>query len=403
MVLRIALSSHDSVGLGHVRRNLAIAHALARDLPDLIGEPVTGVLLTGQASATAFETPDGWDWVVLPSITVGEGGYRSRHLTAGIDRVTAMRGGAAAAVLRAFGPDLVIVDRHPFGVRGELSEALRAVKADNPGCVTVLGLRDVLDHAPAVREEFRALGGSSAIRAHYDAIWVYGDPTVHDLRETGELPRGLHDLVAHTGYLAHGRPPAAASDEREPFVLTTVGGGADGVVTALAAAAAAVPAGHRHVVVTGPQMPTADRARVEAVATPRTTVVPSVPNMPSLVRRAAAVTSMGGYNTVCEVMSTSTPLLVVPRASRREEQRIRAAALAGTGALETIAPEHVTADLISDFFSRASRRRTHRDDLDLDGLAAIAPLAAGLLDTARTDTARTDIARTPQEAIAHAV
>ncbi|MDQ1623637.1 MAG: hypothetical protein QOH19_2055, partial [Actinomycetota bacterium] len=33
--LRIVLYSHDSVGLGHVRRNLALAHALNNQLPGL--------------------------------------------------------------------------------------------------------------------------------------------------------------------------------------------------------------------------------------------------------------------------------------------------------------------------------------------------------------------------------
>lgn len=270
MVIRIALSSHDSVGLGHVRRNLALAHALTRSLPELTGEEVTGVLITGQASATSFPAPPGWDWVVLPSVTVGEGGYRSRHLSAGIDRVTGMRAGAVAGVLRAFGPDLFVVDRHPFGVHGELLTALRELRAIRPSCVTVLGLRDVLDEPSVARAEFRALGGARAIREHFDAVWVYGDPAVHDPRESGETPPGLAPLIRHTGYLSHGRPSDSAPSVSAPFVLTTVGGGSDGVDIALAAAAASVPDGHAHLIVTGPQMAPSDRARVLGAAGPAT-------------------------------------------------------------------------------------------------------------------------------------
>lgn len=391
MVIRVALFSHDSVGLGHVRRNLAIAHALTRALPELRGEEVTGILLTGDASATAFPAPRGWDWVVLPGITVGDGGYRSRHLAAGIDRVTAMRGGAAAGVLSAFGPDLVIVDRHPFGVHGELTAALRTLRDERPSCVTVLGLRDVLDRPAVAREEFRLLGGAAAVRELYDAVWVYGDPAVHDMRVTGELPRGLHDLVFHTGYLANGRSTSMRHEPVRPFVLTTVGGGADGLRTAMTAAAAEVPVGHDHLVVTGPQMPEPDRALVRAAATAATRVVETVSDMPDLVHRAAAVVGMGGYNTVCEVMSSPTPLLVVPRASRRDEQRIRAAALARVGAVAAAAPETLDADTVADFFARSIGHRTARGSVDLDGLAAVAPLAARSLD------------RIPQEVIAHAV
>ena len=46
--LRIVLYSHDSVGLGHVRRNLALAHALRNQLPGLTGREVTGILLPAQ-------------------------------------------------------------------------------------------------------------------------------------------------------------------------------------------------------------------------------------------------------------------------------------------------------------------------------------------------------------------
>jgi len=387
MAFRIALWSHDSVGLGHVRRNLAIAHALARELPPLVGEPVTGILLTGQSSATSFATPPGWDWVVLPSITIGADGYRSRHLEAGIERVTAMRSGAAAGVLSAFGPDLLVVDRHPFGVRGELRPTLDHLRSERPSCAVVLGLRDVLDRAPVARSEWRDLGGSAAVRAFFDAIWIYGDPAVHDMRRSGELPPGLHDLVAHTGYLAHGRPRRSPEDRATttapPYVLTTVGGGSDGLDIALAAARAEVPSGHRHLIVTGPQMPDGHRAEVRAAASPGTRVEESVPDLPELAAGAAAVVSMGGYNTVCEVMSTTTPLLIVPRRGRRDEQLIRAGALAARGAAETV-DGPLTPDRVARFFAAQVGDRRPRSGIDLDGLRAVPALAVDAVAAARS-------------------
>lgn len=383
MVIRVALYSHDSVGLGHVRRNLAIAHALSRSLPELMGEPVTGMLITGQPSATGFAVPDGWDWMALPSVTVGEAGYAARHLAASIDRVTAVRGGAVAAALQAFGADLVIVDRHAFGVRGELAEALRRLRVHRPACGVVLGLRDVLDRRGAARAEWKAIGGVTAVREHYDAVWVYGDPAVHDLTASGEVPRGLHDLVSFTGYLSHGRSASGRSVVDGPFVLTTVGGGSDGGALAESAARSVPPAGHSHVVVTGPQMPDADRAAIRASAATRTIVVRTVPDVLSLARRAAAVVSMGGYNTVAEVMSTATPALIVPRVDRRREQQIRADALARIGAIDTVALADVTSEVIGDFFARSIGAPMRREAVDLDGLAALGPLAAELITSLR--------------------
>lgn len=381
MVYRIALWSHDSVGLGHVRRNLALAHAFTRMLPDRVGQHVTGVLITGQATATAFPAPPGWDWVVVPSVAVDEAGYRSRHLSTDIQRVTAMRSGAVAGVLRAFAPDLFVVDRHPFGVHGELRDALRELRVTHPSCRTVLGLRDVLDRPAVARAEFTTLGGARGIREFFDAVWVYGDPGVHDLRSSGETPPGLAPLISYTGYLAKGRPTGIApAVDDDPFVLTTVGGGSDGLDTAVAAAAATVPAGHRHLVVTGPQMSAGDRDRVRTAAgATGADVVDSVPNLPALLERAAAVVTMGGYNTVCEVLRTSTPALVVPRSGRRDEQRIRANALESRGAVETVGADRIDPRIVTDFFRRTPGIRCPREGLDLDGLSTTAALAAQVL------------------------
>src|SRR5688500_3359569 len=58
---RVLLYSHDSVGLGHIRRNLALAHALVADSQAFGGRPVTGILLTGVGHEAELDVPDGFD------------------------------------------------------------------------------------------------------------------------------------------------------------------------------------------------------------------------------------------------------------------------------------------------------------------------------------------------------
>src|SRR5690606_19195588 len=157
----------------------------------------------------------------------------------------------------------------------------------------------------ATDREWERLGDLSEFRSLFDQIWVYGDKQEHDVRTSGEVPAELADLIRYTRYLAtglHGVPEDPPTPV--PFLLDMVGGGSDGVPRCRAAAQAPVPAGHQHVVVTGPQMAEADRLSIQAVATGRTTVVDSVPDGLAMIRRASAVVSMAGYNTVCEVMST---------------------------------------------------------------------------------------------------
>ncbi|WP_165065702.1 glycosyltransferase family protein [Marisediminicola senii] len=389
MVIRVVLYSHDSVGLGHVRRNLAIAHALTETLPALTGESVSGLLVTGQPSATSFPTAPGWDWLVLPGITPGSAGYEPRHLSVGMTALSSIRANVIRVALREFSPDLVIVDRHPLGAHGELEAALTALRTARPDCAIVLGLREVLDKPSVARAEWKAIGGAATVRRLFDAVWLYGDPAVHDAATTGELPRAIAALAEHTGYLSNGRPvgrPSRRARREEPFVLTMVGGGADGGFLATAAAQAEVPEGYRHLIVLGPQMPDAHRREVRALAKPGTSVLRTVPDGLALLRQASAVVCMGGYNSISEVLSTTVPALVVPRVARRQEQAIRAQALARVGAIDAAGPATVTPESLGAWFAANAGRTVHRDGIDRDGLRAVGTLAGTLLTERRAMT-----------------
>lgn len=376
--LRVVFYSHDSQGLGHFRRNRALAHSLAQRLPRLTGRPVTGLLVNGVAGIPTASVPQGFDVVTLPSVGKRGRTYGPRRLDIGMNAVTSLRGEIVRATLATFVPDLVVVDRHALGVHGELAPALADLRSATPGTKVVLGLREVLDEPEAVQAEWQRTP-ADVVRALFDEIWVYGDSAVHDLRLTGELPRALHDLVRYQGYLGHGRAEDPDGlDPEQPYVLTSAGGGSDGTPLCLAAAAAPVPAGHRHVIVTGPQMSEADHRSVERAATRRTQIVRSVPDAAGLIRRSAATISMAGYNTVTETMATDVPALLVPREWPRREQLIRAEGLARVGAAEVLRVGVATPGAIGSWMAAAVGRRVDRSHLDLAGLSSVARAAAAL-------------------------
>lgn len=386
MSITVVLYSHDSVGLGHARRNRALAHALAEDLPRLTGQPVRGLLIAGHPDATADSLPEGWDWLVLPGFTRTAEGYASRSLDVSNERLSALRRSTAAAAIKAMSPDLFIADRHPFGVGEELLDSLVWLRSQGTRCV--LGLREVLDSPEATRAEWARIGGAAAAAKFYHAVWVYGDPSVYNPISSGEIPQPLATRTRFTGYLSHGRPVDEVSGSSvrapKPYVLSMVGGGSDGGRLALAAAQARVPAGHRHIILTGPQMPLPDHARVQRTveASPdaaRIQVTRLAPHVPALVREAAAVVSMAGYNSTAEIMATTTPALLVPRAARRAEQPRRARALAAVGAVDTLALEELSAEALSRWLAEAVVRRCDRGAVDLDGLSRIGALAAAEL------------------------
>ena len=398
--LRVALYSHDAKGLGHLRRNLALAHHLARALPGITGRDVTGLVITGLAPGQEHRLPDGFDWLVLPGVKKAEGTYLPRRLRITREDLSLVRSALLSGVLTTFTPDLLIIDRHPYGVHQELREPLARLRQASPRARVVLGLREVLDTPVTVQREWEELGEADTLRRLIDEVWVYGDDSVHDLSATGEAPTALEERMRYTGYLAHGRDAAEATHGSEAsealagnteaagtFILTTAGGGSDGINLLRTAAAARVPDGYRHVVVTGPQLDAALFHQVAQTAGPRTIVRRSWPGMSHHIQQAAAVISMGGYNTVSEILASDTPALLVPRETPRLEQFIRATALKDAGAIDLLRVANLSAaaledwltELLSDQDAGARSQLAGRRRLRLDGLETVPLLAAELV------------------------
>jgi predicted glycosyltransferase len=378
---RIALYSHDAHGLGHVRRNLAIADAAAAD-----GEHQV-LVLTGAREVARWPLPPGVEALTLPGLVkTPDGAYRPRSLDVGLAELIRLRAATLRAALATFAPDVLIVDKQPLGVHGELEPTLGELRAR--GTRLVLGLREVLDDPVTVRREWRRSGGDAAARDLYDAVWVYGDPSVYDpVREYG-LSELLRGKVTYTGYLARRpEPPNAGSADRDA-VLCLLGGGRDGLPLAAAFARAPLPRGATGLILTGPQMPAGELRRLSHVAAGRAIdVLEFVPEPIRLMRRARAVVSMGGYNTVCELLATRRRGLIVPREVPRREQLIRARRLAARGAVDLLEPGRLSPEAIGAWLARPAAGAAVDHAIDIGGLARIPGLLAAELDREATRAA----------------
>ncbi len=386
--LRFALYSHDTLGLGHVRRNLLIARALVRAFPRS-----SALLLSGAEEAAGLPFPAGIDCLTLPAVRKLDGvaHYEPRRLALPIHDVLEVRAATLEAALSAYHPDLLVVDKAPRGVDDELDGALAA--CSRAGSRLVLGLRDVLDDPERIRGEWSLSRAVDAMRGTYDEVWVYGDPAVFDVRRAQAVPVDLAAKFRFTGYL-----DPAAEPEPEPFpdpleglppgktALCLLGGGEmGGAAVAEAFLVAEVGEDLNRVVVLGPFMPDEDRRRLVALATgPRTRVLGTVAGTASLTRRADRVVAMAGYNTVCEVLSLGKPALLVPRAHPLREQWLRAERLRELGLVETLHPDRLTPGRIAEFLSRDDRPAARaKEVLDFGGMESIPRLARDLLATPR--------------------
>ncbi|MDO4760916.1 MAG: glycosyltransferase [Corynebacterium sp.] len=381
---RVLMYSHDSQGLGHVRRNLALAHHIAQAIPN-----VSGLLLSGLTPTNLFTLPAGFDWVAVPGIAKGEGGYQARNLNEDTPHLIQLRSAIIASTLLSYQPDIVVIDRHIFGVWEELKEPLIALKQEHPHTHIVLGLREVLDSPEVARAEWDRLGDISLIHDLVDSIWVYGDRNIHDPIATGEIPVELADKIKYTGYLSTGRQiiDRKADIAPSPFILTTVGGGEDGFDLARIAVDMKVPAGHRHVIVAGPQLDDYRFQVLSRAAKMRrdVEVIKSWPGLASQIARATAVISMGGYNTTAEILATDTPAMIVPREVPRREQLIRARSLAAVGMVEYTRMQDLSSQVLGRWAARAVGKKINRAPIARHGLATVAQFALDCVRDARIE------------------
>lgn len=382
---RIALYGHDTQGLGHLRRNLHLAAGLAADLPGGLGADV--LVLTGASEVGLFDRAYGVEAIVVPGVRKdAQGGYRPRRLRGhALDDVVDLRSSTIAGALRGFAPDILVVDKAPWGFAGELSSVLPELKAG--GTRLVLGLRDVLDDPVTSAREWRRDRGDEAVRRLYDEVWVYGDSAIHDVPAAAAMASDVRAKVHHVGYVcgrATGIPtaprtadthPAAMKAPRPPlpegideYVLVMLGGGQDGLGLARQAVRMTLPHRVGLVLLTGPQMSSGHVAELMASARPEAVVMPFSPHASEWLAGAAAAITMGGANTVTEILSTDTPALVVPRTRPRREQAVRAEALAARGLVEMLTEHFLNARVLSEWARKAVTRRVDRSSIDLCGV-----------------------------------
>lgn len=332
--LRIQIHSHDSFGLGHLRRCMTIAEALRA------GHPGAHVLITtGSPCATNFGIQDGIDIVKLPSVTKDHAGnYVPRSLGRDLDPVLRIRRGILSQVQRSFEPHVLIVDHQILGLAGELDHVLH--EARKLGTRTILGVRDIIDTRDAVVRDWERPRACLALREQYDRLCVYGDPAVFDPREEYPIPSDISERLELIGYVARPAIPRAERGSRPPTVLVTVGGGEDGGVridTYLDALDLA-PVEFDSNIVLGPLIDP-DHARAlkrRAKDSGRVHLQLFHADLPHLLANSDAVVGMAGYNTTVEVLQSRIPAVLCPRSFPRREQLLRAERLAELGLLDCL-------------------------------------------------------------------
>ncbi|MEL6288664.1 MAG: glycosyltransferase [Pseudomonadota bacterium] len=385
--MRLLIYSHDTFGLGHLRRCRTIAHHLVDTRPD-----ISVLILSGSPIIGSFVFRSRVDYVRFPGVVkLRNGGYTAQGLDISIEDAIAMRETIIHSAAMTFNPHMMLVDKEPLGLRGEVETTLQDLKANKTQLV--LGLRDVLDDEEMLREEWDRKGAMSALDEYYDDVWVYGRPEVCDPLAGLDAPESVRAKMRYTGYLRRetSQDAALADDERfdEPYVLVTTGGGGDGatlVDLVLQAYETDPTIPQNALIVTGPFMrrDAQFNFRQRADRLPRVRVIPFSANLEHLIMRSQGVVAMGGYNTICEILSFDKPSIIVPRTVPRLEQYIRASRMQEMGLIRMQTDKHPDGARVMARGIRELERcspPSHRMPAGfLDGLSSIAAAMPGTVE-----------------------
>ncbi len=342
---RVLMYSHDTFGLGHLRRCREIAHALVERYKGL-----HVLIISGSSIAGAFDFRARVDFIKIPSvIKLQNGEYTSLADHIDLGETLKMRRAIIQQTGEIYRPNIFIVDKEPLGLRGELEQTLVILKS--LGTTLVLGLREVLDAPEQLRAEWQRSDALRKIEALYDAIWVYGCERFWDPLAGLDVPHSVRTRMTFMGHLRRRAPRLQnikLCDLPENYILVTAGGGGDGgplMQQVLAAREYDGSLDFPLTMILGPFMSAEQREEIRARArrVPNIVVLDFERQIEAIMQGASAIVSMGGYNTFCEILSFDKRALLVPRSQPRREQLIRAeraAALGVVDMLESAAADH---------------------------------------------------------------
>ena len=376
----ILMYSHDTYGLGHIRRTMAIANHLRDKNTNIL-------ILTGSPVAGRFSFPQQVDFVRIPGmIKKTNDDYQSLSIRIDQEQALSIRTNIIKATAQTFRPNLFIVDKEPLGLKREVLPTLEWLKEFSPETTSILGLRDILDDAEVIRKDWQAKNVYSYLEKLYDEIWIYGDKDIYDPVKMYNVPESLHKKIKFTGYIPRNQitPKTRATVRKryrvldsDKFILVTAGGGGDGyeVLEQYISMHDYYPTSlpFKSIIITGPFMPKKKReqlkkrARLFGIKT-----LPFHPRLEELIAAAELVISMGGYNTICEILTQRTPALIIPRQTPRREQLIRAQQLKHKGLLDFIPWSEVTPQLLREkIISIIDNRKQYIDTIEAFKLSGL--------------------------------
>ena len=351
---KILVYSHDTYGLGNLRRMLGICHSLNHAISDL-----SILLISGSPMVHEFRVMDGIDYIKLPCLTrTDREDYAVKSLRTGIHETVKLRADLILAAAANFQPDLFLVDKKPFGIKNELQPSFEYLKKSKPEMKAALILRDILDTPESTMNVWNAHDYFQVIDSYYDQVLVLGEAEIFDPRREYQFPKSVADKVKFCGYTRREDGTKSREEirkklqleEKTRLVLVTLGGGEDAFETIAKYLDGTNKLDENYrlhsLIIYGPEMNEPHRQALlqASSANPHITLMEFTNDLMSYLNAADLVIAMGGYNTICEILSLQKKAIVIPRVKPVQEQLMRTERMSKLGFFKFIHPDELTSD-----------------------------------------------------------
>ena len=373
---RVAFYCQHVLGVGHLVRSTEIIRALRAHFSVLLisgGEPVDG-----------FRFPPEVEVVNLPALQT-DADFSELQVCSGsksVDEIQHARKTMLLSVLDKFVPDAFVIELFPFGRKRfafELIPALEHIHRRRDRAKVVCSLRDILvQKRDQNKHEERVC---SIVNRYFDLVLVHGDPRFQKLDETFSRAGDLNCPIRYTGYVAQRSSETQAMGVKvatpaEPFILVTIGSGRyrngqtllRSVIEAAALLYHDLP--HTFVIFAGPFIPDDEFLHLRELAAQQSNITLDryTPDLLPYMNRADLSISMGGYNTIMNILSAGARAIVFPyTANDDQEQYIRAEKLHQLGVIDLIHPDALEPAKLAAVIRTALRKNPAHLECDLHG------------------------------------
>ena len=337
-------------GMGHLVRSSEIVQSLAKDFQVYF--------IVGGPKIYGFELPTRVEVIRLPALWLEKGKFTVGDSPFSVEEVKEARKNMLIAECDRIKPDCLITEFFPFGrhkLLFELIPLVEHIRTTSPTTKIVSSLRDVIGKESDSEEEKKIC---YLMNRYFDLLLFHADARFQTFSDSFARYKEIAAEVIHTGFVTQ-LPKFTSTNANELWreasldtvkIVASIGGGRIGyeVLETLIGSSAILSQKLSHVIkiFTGSFMPADKLAQLKKLAGDRNNIQIETytPQLLNYMQTADLSVSLGGYNTIMNILSTGVPAIVVPigHEYQDKEQLYRAQKLEQLGIVNSIYPQDLS-------------------------------------------------------------